>query len=162
MSLSRRIRDGWQARNTRERIMLSAMFAMMGGFLIWYGLVTPLRGVRSDAQAHYDRAAADLAATRANARDIAALLQQQPARLTGEAFSRRVLDSARTSGVAVSRQRVDGQGTLVVGIDAVQAPALFAWLEALRRGHGIGPRTLSIAKADGQLRVEVSFAGDGA
>lgn len=155
----RRARHWWQARDARERGMLAVMFAMLAGFALWYGIVTPLLQVRTQAQAHYDRAAAELIATRANTRDIAVLLKQRPVRPTGGAFSNAVLASAKAADVAVSRQRVDGQGALTVGIDAVQATALFDWLDTLRRDHGIAPQTLSIAKANGRLRVEVSFSG---
>lgn len=158
MSAIQGIRDWWQARDRREQWMLGAMFAMLGAFVLWYGVVTQLQRARATAQAHYDRAANDLIAVEANVREIEALLLRQPARPHGDAFARTVLDSAKAAGVPVSRQRTDIDGALTVGIDAVQASALFGWLDELRRQHGIAPQTITIAEANGRLRVELTFA----
>ena len=47
-----------------------------------------------------------------------------------------------------------------MGIDAVPATALFAWLDTLRRRHGIAPVRLRVDKDRGRLRAELAFAAD--
>lgn len=162
MSVLGNLSGWWQARDRRERWMLGVMSAMLGAFVLWYGIVTPLRHAKTAAQAHYDRAAIDLIAVEANARAIKALLERQPVRPDGDAFASTVLDSAKAAAVPISHQRTDADGVLTVGIDAVQASALFGWLDALRRQHGIAPQAVTIAEANGSLRVELRFAAAGA
>lgn len=157
MNRLQRMSDWWRTRDTRERAMLAVMFAMLGGFVVWYGVIAPLRHLRDNAQARYDRAAAQLTVAEAAAHEIASLLRRQPARPAGEALTRLVLDSATAAGVPVSRQRADPQGALEIGIDAVTATVLFAWLDTLRREHGLAPHTVGITEANGRLRVELSF-----
>lgn len=162
MSMASALHDWWRMRDRRERIMLGTMFAMLAAFVFWYGMLTPLRWLGAEARQHYDLAASATMAIESDLQAIATLRQQRPLVPTGEQFTRTVLAAAEQAQVSISRQRGDETGVLTVGIDAVDAEALFAWLDALRRDHGIAPRSLDIVKRDGRLQVEASFAADGA
>lgn len=151
------MRAWWQARNHRERAMLTLMLAALAAFAYWYALLLPMSWVRDQARTGYDLAASELSAVAGDAAAIRALQQQRPPLPRGEAFTAAILASARDAGVAVARQRRAADGALELGIDAVDAPALLAWLDALRRVPGIAPRRISIEKADGRLRVEAAF-----
>lgn len=158
MSALQGLRDWWQARERRERVMLAVMFAMLGGFALWYGMVTPMRWLGDAARRHYDRAAITLVSTQADLRDIARLKQASPTPPTGEQLVARVLGAADRAGVAISRQHSADDGALTVGIDSTEAAPLLTWLDNLRREHGISPRSVDIGKRNGRLQVEVSFA----
>lgn len=152
------LRAWWRGRDRRERVMLGAMGLMLAAFAWWYGLLWPLRALRDGAQSHYDRAVAGLQAAEAGAATLGARAEAAlPPPANGEALQRRILDSARDAGLAPSRQRSDGGG-FSVGFDRVSPPTLFAWLETLRRQHGIAPLSLRVARADGSARAEVAFA----
>lgn len=150
-------RRWWQEREPRERRMLGLMFAAIGGFVLWVGVVMPLQRVRDEALANRDRAANELREVVAAIGRIEALQSRQPATPTGDAFARTILDAAVAAEVPVSRQRLDDAGILTVGIDAVAAPALLGWLGGLQREHGIAPTTLDIAERNGRLQVQVGF-----
>lgn len=163
MSARMRAMAWWQARDGRERAMLAVMLAMLAGFALWYGVFAPLRHLRDAAQARYDRAVSELRVVEATAAEIRALQQRSGPPAGGaagdQALAKQVLDSASAAGIPVSRQRVDADGALQVDIDAVAAPALLAWLEALRRDHALAPTAVSISRANGALRVELAFPG---
>lgn len=149
-----RARDWWRARAPRERVLLALMVVALALFVGWYGLVAPLLSWRDAAAGRRADAALALARVEADLAEIAALRQARTPNRDPESM---LLDSAREAGVAVSRHRRDDSGARVLGIDAVDAPALFAWLDVLRSEHGVGPQRLLLEKADGRLRAELVF-----
>lgn len=154
-----RATSAWHARQPRERVMLAAMAVAIAAFLYWYGGVVPLRQLAGSAQAHYDREASSLVAVRGNLAAIRAARESVPEPPAGDGYPAAILATGHAAGVSVSRQRVHGDGGLAVGIDAVDAPTLFAWLDVLRVTHGIAPDTLDAGRRDGRLHAEVSFPG---
>lgn len=151
-----RFRDRWDAFAPRERAMLALMAVAVGAFVLWLGVLRPLQARADAALRDHQRAAADHAELEAGIRAIRDLQANRPATPTGDALTRAVLDSATAAQVPVTRQRSDA-GLLVIGIDAVAAPALFGWLDGLRNRHGIAPASLDIGKRNGALHVEVAF-----
>ncbi|NZA26597.1 type II secretion system protein M [Luteimonas sp. SJ-92] len=153
-----RVADWWQAREPRERWMVAVMLAALAAFVLWYGAIAPLRQARDDARArHADAVAAVQEIERALAR-IEASAARLPPPPADDAFATAIVDSAGAAGVAISRQDDGGDGVLVIAIDAVAAPALFGWIDTLRREHGIAPLALQVDKRDGRLRAELRFA----
>ncbi|MDQ3206720.1 MAG: type II secretion system protein M [Pseudomonadota bacterium] len=157
MTAFRRGSHWWQARDRRERAMVSVMLAMLAGFVLWYALVAPLREARAAARSEYDRAEAELVVVEAAVRRIAWLQQQHPPAPADEDLPGLILDSAEAEGVAISRQRNGQDGALELEIDAVAAPALLGWLDSMRRQQRIAPSQVTIDKANGQLRVQLRF-----
>lgn len=155
MSRIERAVQWWSQRNPRERAMLLLMLAALGAFGFWYGLIWPARAVRDAAQQRYDRALADLRVVQAT---VHALESTGPAPTHAPEVIAPALEArARESGIALSRQRRDGAGQLVVEMDAVSSRALFAWLEALRTGDGIEAARVEAERTDAQLRAKVVF-----
>lgn len=148
----------WQALAPRERAMLGMMSVAIVAFALWLGAVRPLQHARDAAMQRHDRAAAGLQEVIAATDAIQALQARQPAPPAGDAFARTILDAAAAAHVPVARQRGNDTGGLEIGIDAVAAPALFGWLEALRHRHGIAPALLDVTERNGELRVQASFA----
>lgn len=154
--MTTRFRQWWRGRDARERGMLWLMCVAIAAFAWWYGLLVPLRLWREDARTRYDHGVATWQATRANVDTISALAAAQPR--DDDALAAAVLGSARDAGISVSRQRSDPQGRFVVDIDAVDAPQLLGWLDALQRRHRIAPEAVAIGKREGRLQAELGFA----
>ncbi|WP_407352266.1 type II secretion system protein GspM [Luteimonas sp. R10] len=153
-----RLADWWRAREPRERRMVAVMLAAVAAFVLWYGIVAPLRQVRDDARARHAEAVAAAGEIERALAHVEASSARLPPAPAGDAFATTVVDSAGAAGVAVSRQDDGGDGVLVIAIDAVDAPALFGWIDALRREHGIAPLALQVDKHGGRLRAELRFA----
>ncbi len=150
--------DWWNARAPRERVMLLTMLAALAAFVLWLAVWRPLHAAADAARAHRLQATATLAEVRAQVAAIARLRAQRPPPSDSSALAKTVLQAAAAERVPVSRQRTDPAGAFIVGIDAVAAPALFAWLDALGRQHGVAPAKLEIRERGGQLAVEAGFA----
>ncbi len=159
MSAVGRLRPWWQARDQRERLMLTVMSVALAAFATWYGLFVPLRHLRDASQARYDRSLVELRQVQASARLHAVDKGDGPA-LERDQSTRLVLQGAEATGMAVSRRRTDSDGNLVLGLDSVAAPALFAWLDTLQEDHGLAPRSLQIERTGATLRAEVAFGTD--
>ena len=157
MNAADRLFHWWQAREPREQRMLAVMCAAIGAFVVWFGVVAPLREVRDAAGERHRRAAADLREISHGVDTITALQARNPAIPTVDAFASVILDTAATAQVPISRQRIDDAGVLVVGIDAVAAPALLGWLDRLGHEHGIAPLALEISERNGDLQVQARF-----
>ena len=138
-SAGSRVRESWASLAPRERTMLAVMALAIAAFVLWLGIVRPLQDVQ------------------ARVRDIRAMEASRPALPSGERFAPAIMDAAAVGQVAITRQRIGDGGVLEVGIDAVAAPALFGWLEALRTGHSITPASVEVRERNGALQAEVSF-----
>jgi len=151
------LQSWWQLREPRERTMLLVMLAALAAFALWLGMFL-LQRAAANARAHHDRAAAVLAEVESAAQAITVLQERRPAPPAADAFAGVVLAAAATGEVSVSRRRTDDAGVLTLGIDAVTAPVLMAWLDDLHRQHGLAPQALDIHERNGRLQVEVAFA----
>jgi len=158
MSLHARSLAWWNGLAPRERAMLAVMASMLAAFAWWYGVLSPLRALRDGAAARHDRAALVLRQVEA---ELAALGRNGPLAPppSGEALQRLVLDSARDAGLAPSRQRSAADGSFVLEFERTDAPALFGWLGALARDHGLAPSSLRVVRANGALRADAGFGG---
>jgi general secretion pathway protein M len=152
-----RAQGWWRGLDARERTMVTIMLVMLVAFVYWYGMFHPLRGMHAAAQADYDRAVWQLRAVEADAAAIRMRQDRLSTPPTSDALARVLLDSAKSTAVDVSRQRLDTQGHLGIEIDRVAAPALFAWLDQVGRTHGIAPVSLGAFRGEGHLRAEVVF-----
>ncbi|MGQ4658968.1 type II secretion system protein GspM [Lysobacter sp. F6437] len=157
MSTIDNLRQWWQSRELREQRMLAMMFVAVAAFALWFGVVAPLQHMRDAARDRRDSAAADLQEVTQAVDAITALQARNPGLPTGDAFTSAILDTAASTQVPVSRQRTGDAGMLEIGIDAVAAPALLGWLDALIQQHGIAPQALDISERNGSLQVQASF-----
>lgn len=147
-----------RSRNPRERLMLGVMLAALAAFALWFGVLWPARAMRDSARDHYDRAVLQLRETQASANRIASLQRARPTGSQGEPRSRTILDSAADAGLGISRQRQDGNDRFVVEIDSAAPQALFAWLDTLRREHGLAPQALEVKRVGASVRAELAFS----
>ena len=157
MSTFDKFRHWWQSREPREQQMLAVMFAALGAFALWFGVIAPLQHARDAARDRHDLAVADLREVTRSVDAIRTLQAQRPAASVPDDFARAILDAAAAAQVPVSRQRIDEAGVLEVGIDAVDASVLLAWLDGLVQQHGIAPLAIDITERNGRLQVQASF-----
>ncbi len=157
MSPVTQFRPWWRTRSPREQLMLAVMLASLGAFALWFGLLWPARVLRDSARDGYDRAALQLREVQASAGRVAAFEQALPTPQAGP-VSRIVMDSAARAGVGVSRQRQDGSDRFVVEIDSVPPQLLYAWLDTLRREHGLVPLAMRIERMGAGVRASLAFA----
>lgn len=148
----------WQQRQPRERWMLGLMTAAIVAFVLWYGLLVPLHKAADAAQQRHERATLALLQAELQLAQLRALDQRDIAPpADAAALKAAVLASAQQAGLAVSREREYGVGGFGIESDAATSPQLFGWLDALRLRHGLAPSTLSVARSEGQLRVQAGF-----
>lgn len=148
----------WRQREPRERWMLGVMAAAVAAFVLWYGVLLPLRATRDAAQARHERATLALLQADLQLAQLRTLDQRDvPVPADAAALKAAVLDTARTAGLSVSRERDDGATGFGIEADAATPQQLFAWLDALRLQHGLAPSMLSAAKSEGRLRVQAGF-----
>ena len=50
MSLLQTAREFWAQRTGRERLMLQGLGVVLGGLLLWYGVLTPMNAARGWAR----------------------------------------------------------------------------------------------------------------
>lgn len=148
----------WRSRAPRERILLAVMVLAIVAFLAWFAVLRPLGRWQQEAAADRLAAVAALEGVRTARAELAtfrsALPEPEPMDASVEELLTR---TAAASGVALARKQVR-DGLVVVGIDAVEAPALLAWLDALAR-QGVAPVAMETGERDGSLHAELAFAG---
>ncbi len=149
--------EWWRTRAPRERWMLTVMVLAIVAFLVWFAVLRPLARWQQDAAADRLAATATLAEVRAARDGLAAFQSALPDPPAAVPLEELLPRTATAAGVALSRQQRH-EGLLTVGIDAVDAPALLAWLDALAR-QGIAPVALDVGERDGRLHAEFAFDG---
>jgi general secretion pathway protein M len=148
-------RDFWAQRTGRERVMLQGLGVILGGVLLWFGVLSPLNAAKDWARAERQGAAADLAAVNALTRTGTSRGVTQA---SGRGLAGVVDVAAAAAGIVIERRREEADGRLTVWITAVQPRILMQWISGLRTGHGVSVVAMSAAKADASsLTVEVSF-----
>ena len=153
-----RVQRWWQQRAPRERWMLGVMTTAIAAFVLWYGVMLPARQAVDTAQQRHERATLALLQAEVQLAQLRTLDQRDIAPpVDAAALKAAVLASAQTAGLAVSRERAHGDDGFGIESDAATPPQLFGWLDDLRLRHGLAPATLSVARSEGQLRVQAGF-----
>lgn len=151
-------REWWRARAPRERLMLWVMLLAMAGFVGWFAVLAPLSRFAAGAADRRVAATALLAEVRAARAGLAAFTETRPLHDPGAPLEALLAHTAGAAGVALSNQSRDGN-RLTIGIDAVAAPALVAWLDTLARQHGVAPIAMEVGERNGSLHAELVFTG---
>ena len=155
------LRLWWAERSQREQRMLLVMFALLALVALWLLAVRPLSDRLDDAQRAHGEAVTALA----QARGRAAVRQGHA---TGPAATAPLpIDGliSRTSAEAgFANARIAGQGPTraTFALDAVRAPAFFAWIRGLEQRGLIVESLRARANSDRTLAVEATFRARGA
>lgn len=148
-----RLSNWWDSRVPRERLLLSLLGALLGLFILVFGLILPVQSAHADATADLKRAQADLiAASRLTP------ATEDTARLP---FDRSVLVTvARAQDVRLTRVQPGNDGTLSVWIDEAQTQRLYAFFDTLLSDYAVGlDQVIVSADANGQLSAQFVVRG---
>ncbi len=152
--LTDRLYPWWNARTVRERRMLRVMALLAAAVFVWLLIIRPAMDWRESAAA--DRAAAerDLAEVRVGQRLMARPAAVPDAVVGVDGFEPLVLSTAEAAGLTVTTGMA-ASGQLGFRIQNASSSALFGWLSALERAHGIEVVSLGVIEnTDATLQVE--------
>lgn len=147
----------WQARSTRERRLLTIMFALAGLVLGWLLVVRPLSDALDAAKTRHGAAVVALAEARARA-DVGSGSGGVTATLPVDSLIGRTATEAGFTGARIVAQ---GPARATVAIAAARPQALFAWLAALDRSGLVVERFRAQANADRTVSAEASLRARG-
>lgn len=144
----------WRDREPREQVLLAVMGVLLGLFVLWQFILTPISNARSDAQSALITAERDYVA-------VARALPQlsAPTTLSGPQFTQAVfIDAARKRGLKPSRIQPDGNNNLSVWIDTKDTLALYGLLNDIITQNGaILARASITAGANQSLNAQLTF-----
>ena len=150
----------WASRTSRERILLAVLAALIVILGFWYGLVVPLRQAEAAAEERHARAVSRLLAVSASAQEVAALQSVRSNGPSGQALAGAVVQTALANGVSLSQQTLAPGGGLAVTIAAADPGAVFRWIAALQRDHGVEVAALAMNRnPDRSLGFQLRFTG---
>lgn len=151
--LTDRLYPWWEARTVREQRMLAVMAVLLAAVFLWLAVVRPMLGWREQAAADRTGAEADLARVQVGLRLTAPAPAARPV-IDVEGFEPLVTRTAEAAGLGVTTG-MDATGGLAFRIPAASSAALFGWMSALERDHGIAVVSLGVVEnTDATLQVE--------
>jgi general secretion pathway protein M len=158
--LTDRLYPWWEARTQREQRMLMLMAALLAATGLWLALIQPVLAWREAAAADRFQAEADLARVRAGLRLIAPSVAARPV-IDVEGFEPLVTRTATAAGLSVTTG-MDASGRLAFRTSDATSAAVFGWLSALERDHGIVVVSLGVVEnTDATLQVEGALSRQG-
>lgn len=156
--LTDRLYPWWEGRTLRERRMLALMAALLAGVLVWLMVVRPVLAWREAAAADRAEAEADLADVQAGLPLIAPATSTARPVIDVEGFEPLVLRTAEAAGLTITTG-MDATGGMAFRIPNATSAALFGWMSALERDHGIAVVSLGVVEnTDATLQVEGALA----
>ena len=151
------VNQWWHHRSARERGLLLLLSTVVAGLAFWYGVASPLTQAAAASDMHRSRAAALLREVEGSRSLIAGMIVP-----TTETLEDVLKLSAAEAGFALETQSEANEGQTTVRGHASEPAALFAWIEMLRKNHGLTISNLTAEREnDGTVRVEAMFVGGG-
>ncbi len=151
--LTDRLYPWWEGRTLREQRMLAVMGVLLATVFVWLAVVRPMLGWREEAAADRAAAEAELAWVQAGLRLTAPTAIARPV-IDVEGFEPLVTRTAAAAGLTVTTG-MDPSGRLAFRIPDASSAALFGWMSALERDHGIAVVSLGVVEnTDATLQVE--------
>ena len=155
----------WQARQPRERVLLTVMTIALVGAVIWWSLLAPLTERGQQLRAQRAAAAADVAWMReaaarlAAAGPTAAAADAAAAGLDPLVAAQQAAGTAEIPATAV-RLTVGQDGRLEASFSAVPFSALLHWTELMTERTGLQLNAFSArAAAPGLVEANVALTG---
>ena len=159
--LTDRLYPWWEGRTPREQRMLALMAVLLAAVLVWLAVVRPVLAWRETAAADRAQAEADLAWVQAGLRLTAPSAAARRPVIDVEGFEPLVLRTAEAAGLGVTTG-MDASGRLAFRIPDASSSALFGWMSALERDHGIAVVSLGVVEnTDATLQVEGALSRQG-
>jgi len=152
----------WQNLTARERTMVTIAGALAILVFGYFALVRPLVAYERTSESALKRAQAVYQQIAQGAAEVEAARGTKPGRPGAkESLRVAVAQTARDSGVAISRLQPGADGALTVWVESVPSAVFFRWLQELGSAHGIAPVKVLAQKtsAEGRVRVQLEFRG---
>ena len=144
-----RLTHWWDGREPRERLLLVALGAIVGLFILIFGVVLPVQSARTDASESLRRAQAELMAV--------SRLSPSSEQTRRAPFDRSVLiNVARAQDIRLTRVQPGQDGTLSVWIDEAQTQRLYGFFDALLSDYAVALDQV-IVSADNNGRLSAQF-----
>jgi general secretion pathway protein M len=148
----------WDGRTLRERRMLMVMAVLLAATLVWLVVVRPALAWREEAERQRTVAAADLAAVRIAATQLAPKPAAAPAMADAGGLEPLVRGTAEAAGLTITTG-MDPSGRLGFRIASGSSAAVFGWLAGLQTAHGVEVVSLGVVEnTDATLQVEGGLA----
>jgi general secretion pathway protein M len=153
----------WLAgRSPRERAMLGVLAALALGLGLWFGVVAPLAAAQRAAAEKLDKAVRVERAVEGALSELAAVQRRVKPPASHAPVDEAVSRSAEAAGLVLGRVEADPSGGVQATLQGASANALFPWLVALQREHGVVASHLTILKGEGGgLDVDATFVRAG-
>ena len=149
--------EWWRTRSMRERCLLLLLTLVVFGFVAWYGIASPLSLAAERSEAHRNRATALLSEVEISRAAIAPMAIR-----TDTSLDDVLTLSATEAGFALEKHSEDNPRETTVQGRTPDPATLFAWIEMLRKNHGLTVANLTAEReGDGALRVEAVFVRGG-
>ena len=151
--------EWWTARNPRERALLILLATLIFALGSWYGIAAPVRSAAERAERHHVRAAELLREVESARVELGTGM---PA--TDSPLADVLMLSAAEAGFDLETHREQSETEIAVSGHAAEPAVLFAWIEMLRRNHGLLVANLSVAREESAaaLRVDALLVRGGA
>jgi len=147
----------WQGREPRERILLSIMFALLAGIVLWLGVYRPV-------EAGLRQAALDNLEASERYSDVVRKvgLLKEGKGPTSQASSlpveQIVGQSAGEAGFTLERVQAQGNDRVDIAIASARSTALMGWIAALEaKGVSVERVAVSPSGATGTVTAQLSF-----
>jgi general secretion pathway protein M len=124
------LRTLWNDRSPRERVMLSALFAVLALTFLWFGVIMPTVSGLSAARARHARAVVDLAGIQGKASLLKRLNETPPPPL-GAPVATFVKLAADEAGFVLARSDAVGTDSVAIAIVSAKSAAFFKWIGTL-------------------------------
>ena len=147
------MKDFWEARDARERLLLLIAGALTIAFVLFQFIWTPAQDFRSRAERGLATASSDLELVRQST--AVAIDQSRPETLNTPLQSV-VTDMATVYGLTISRIEPSQNDALTLWFEAVAPTAIYAWLVDLENSHGVKVQKASIRLTQDGLNVSAN------
>ena len=155
------LRAWWGQRSLREQRLLLVMFALVALVALWLLAIRPLSDALDVAQERHADAVTALA--QARARTAALRGRTGPTTTTAPLpIDGLIARTGAEAGFANARIAAQGPARATFALDAVRAPAFFAWIRALEARGLVVDSLRARANSDRTLAVEAAFRARGA
>jgi type II secretory pathway component PulM len=151
----------WRKLSERERMLLLAAAAMVGIFLFFQGLVSPIMNWRAEQERAFERA-----------EGLYELVKEAASRASGAAASgdaetpirNAITQSASRAGVSLVYVSARPSGEVDTTASQADPADLFAWLQGLEQDYGVRVVIADIAREQSQgslVRAQLTLARRG-
>lgn len=159
--LTDRLYPWWETRTLREQRLLILMIVLAAVVFVWLAIVRPAMSWREAAATDRGLAERDLVEVQAGLQRLARPSDAPRAVVDLDGFEPLVQRTATAVGLPLT-SGMAASGQLDFRIPSASSSALFGWLSALERAHGIEVVSLGVVEnTDATLQVEGTLSRRG-